>query len=83
MGMLKRLLNRQTSLPRRDSPVGEIGRVIGKIAPGLTGEVMVPIRGGSEAFHAFADGGVTIERGAQVLVVEYVPPRNVYVTRMS
>lgn len=80
----KRNWNRTTThLHRHDSPVGEVARVTGRIAPGQTGEVMVRIRGGSEAFHAFADGGVTIERGEQVLVVEYIPPRNVYVTRMS
>jgi hypothetical protein len=37
--------------------VGKTGRVTGKIAPGLVGEVMLPVRGGSEAFHAYADDG--------------------------
>ena len=34
--------------------VGKMGRVTGTIAPGRLGEVMVPVRGGSEAFHAYA-----------------------------
>ena len=37
--------------------VGKIGRVTGKIAPGVIGEVMVPVRGGTEAFHAYATEG--------------------------
>ncbi len=62
---------------------GKSGRVTGKIAPGLVGEVMVPIRGGSEAFHAYAeDGESTITVGTRVLVVEYFPPRTVMVVRM-
>jgi len=63
--------------------IGKSGRVTGKIAPGLVGEVMLPIRGGSEAFHAYADDGEsTIMTGARVLVVEYFPPRTVVVVRM-
>jgi hypothetical protein len=66
-----------------NSPVGAIGRVTGRIGPSLTGEVIVAIRGGSEAFHAFPmDGDAIYEKGTQVLVVEYIPPRNVYVTRL-
>jgi hypothetical protein len=62
---------------------GKIGRVTGTISPGRIGEVMVGVRGGSEAFHAYAaDEGSTIERGARVVVVEYFPPRTVTVTPM-
>jgi hypothetical protein len=61
--------------------VGKVGRVTGVIAPGRLGEVMVPVRGGSEAFHAYAaDGDDTIATGRRVVVVEYYPPRTVVVT---
>ncbi len=62
--------------------VGKIGRVTGTIAPKQVGEVMVPVRGGTEAFHAYAQGrGETIERGERVVVVEYFPPRMVIVSQ--
>jgi len=60
--------------------VGKIGRVTGTIAPKIVGEVMLPVRGGSEAFSAYA--GVreqTIERGERIVVIEYHPPRTVIV----
>ena len=63
--------------------IGKIGRVTARIGPGHLGEVMVPIRGGSEAFHAYAaEDDTTIERGKRVVVVEYFPPRTVVVTTM-
>jgi hypothetical protein len=63
--------------------VGKMGRVTGTITPGGLGEVMVPVRGGSEAFHAYgADSDETITRGSRIVVVEYYPPRTVVVTRM-
>jgi hypothetical protein len=61
--------------------VGKVARVTGSIAPGRVGEVMIAVRGGSEAFHAYAaDPAVTITRGTRVLVVEYFPPRTVVVS---
>ncbi len=63
--------------------IGKIGRVTGRISPSGLGEVMVSVRGGSEAFPAYAaDNGTTIERGTRVVVVEYYPPRTVVVTPM-
>jgi hypothetical protein len=62
--------------------VGKIGRVTGTIAPQKVGEVMLAVRGGSEAFHAYA--GIrdqTIERGERVVVIEYHPPRTVVVSQ--
>lgn len=60
--------------------VGRIGRVTGPITPGRLGEVMVAIRGGSEAFHAYAmDPKEAISRGTRIVVVEYFPPRTVVV----
>ncbi|MER6220685.1 hypothetical protein ACWCYL_19985 [Streptomyces sp. 900105755] len=63
------------------SMVGLVGRVSGAIGPGLVGEVIVRVRGGAEHFLAYAaDGTGRIERGTVVMVVEYLPPRTVYVT---
>jgi len=63
--------------------VGKVGRVTGTIAPGRLGEVMVSVRGGSEAFHAYAaDADSTVSTGTRVVVVEYFPPRTVVVTPM-
>jgi len=63
--------------------IGKIGRVTGTVAPGRLGEVMVEVRGGSEAFHAYAaDTDETIPVGSRIVVVEYFPPRTVVVTRM-
>jgi len=62
--------------------VGKIGRVTGAIKPGAIGEVMVPIRGGSEAFHAYAqERGDRITTGARIIVIEYHPPRTVVVSQ--
>jgi hypothetical protein len=66
------------------SPVGLTGRVSrhGAIRPGRTGEVMVHIRGGVESFLARdADGGA-IDADEEIVVVEYLPPRTVLVTRL-
>jgi len=66
--------------PVDDTVVGKVGRVTGRVAPGEVGEVMIPIRGGSEAFNAYAlDPEDTIRVGARVLVVEFEPPRTVRV----
>ena len=63
--------------------VGKVGRVTGTIAPGRLGEVMIPIRGGSEAYHArAAESAETISVGSRIVVVEYFPPRTVLVTPM-
>lgn len=63
--------------------VGKIGRVTGRVAPGTLGEVMIPIRGGTEAFHAYAaDGDDDLPTGTRIVVVEYLPPRTVVVTKM-
>ncbi len=61
--------------------IGFTGRVTGRIGPGLVGEVIISIRGGSEAFNAFAYvTGETIEPGTVVKVDEYHEPRTVYVS---
>ena len=60
--------------------IGKEGRVTGKIGPGLVGEVMIPVRGGVEAFYAHpVDPREEFGVGTIVVVVEYHPPRTVYV----
>ena len=61
--------------------IGRIGRVTGRITPGHLGEVMIAVRGGSEAFHAYAsDPADSIATGTRIVVVEYFPPRTVVVS---
>ena len=62
--------------------VGKIGRVTASIGAKSPGEVMISIRGGSEAFHAYSDDpAITIETGTRIVIVEYHPPRTVIVSR--
>jgi hypothetical protein len=61
--------------------VGKVGRVTGTVGPKRLGEVMIAVRGGTEAFHAYsADKDETIAVGDRVVVIEYFPPRTVVVT---
>jgi hypothetical protein len=61
--------------------IGKVGRVTGRIAPDRLGEVLVPVRGGVEHFHArAADAGDEIPPGTRVVVVDHLPPRSVVVT---
>ncbi|MDH6112008.1 hypothetical protein P3T36_005015 [Kitasatospora sp. MAP12-15] len=63
--------------------IGCTGRVTGKVGPGLVGEVLVhvPERQGTEAFLAYpAAPGDSLLVGTPVVVVEYQPPRTVYVS---
>jgi membrane protein implicated in regulation of membrane protease activity len=63
--------------------IGKMGRVTGTVGPGRLGEVMVQVRGGSEAFHAYAaEGDDVLSPGTRVVVVDYYPPRTVVVTKM-
>ncbi|MEV8630811.1 hypothetical protein AB0395_04070 [Streptosporangium sp. NPDC051023] len=62
--------------------VGKQGRVTGKIGPGLVGEVLLTVRGGVEAFYAHPTvPEEVILTGSIIVVVEYFPPRTVYVAR--
>jgi len=63
-------------------PEGLIGKVTGRVGPDTIGEVAIHIRGGLESFYAKpVDGREKIAVGEQALVIEYVPPRTVFVTR--
>jgi hypothetical protein len=60
--------------------IGLQGKVTGAVGPGLVGEVLVKVRGGAEAFLAYAvTPGERIEPGTVIVVVDYQPPRTVYV----
>ncbi|MEO5781480.1 hypothetical protein [Arthrobacter oryzae] len=62
------------------SLTGRIGRVTGRIGPGTIGEVMLPFRGGTSAFHAHPyDTDRVFGVGDQVLVIYFKPPQTVYV----
>lgn len=60
--------------------IGKTGRVTGRVGPGRIGEVMVPVRGGTEAYHAYSADDEEIGPGTRVLVVDLLPPRTVVVT---
>ncbi|UNO39313.1 hypothetical protein [Streptomyces sp. MST-110588] len=58
-------------------PVGAIGRVTVSIPPDGPGEVLVAVRGGTEAFAAWCEEPVP--RHARVIVVESLSARSVVV----
>ncbi|MER8000354.1 hypothetical protein [Streptomyces sp. NPDC095613] len=59
------------------SPVGAIGRVTVPIPADGPGEVLVSVRGGSEAYAAWADH--PIGRNLHVIVVDAISARSVIV----
>ena len=62
----------------QDSLVGKTGRVTVSIPGNGPGEVLLPVRGGSEAFAALSDE--PIPRHSRVVVVEVLSARSVLVT---
>ncbi len=58
--------------------VGTIGYLTLSVTPENPGEVMLPVRGGTEAFAAFADE--PIAKHARIVVVECRSARSVTVT---
>jgi hypothetical protein len=60
--------------------VGTVGRVTVPISATRTGEVVLPIRGGTEAYAACSDE--TIPKNSRVVVVECLSGRTVSVTRV-
>jgi hypothetical protein len=61
-----------------ESVVGEVGRVTVPIPADGPGEVLVAVRGGTEAFAAWSDQ--PIAKHTRVLVVEATSARSVIVT---
>jgi hypothetical protein len=68
-------------MPSDDPVVGKLATVTHPIAPDRPGEVVVHIRGGTEIYMAVSDS--SIERNAQVLVIEKKSARTVAVTPFS
>jgi hypothetical protein len=69
--------------PKPEEPTQKVGRVTGRVAPGHIGEVTIPMRGGTECFHALPfDQQSEYREGERVVVVEYQPPLTVYVSSL-
>lgn len=66
------------SVGAQESLIGKIGRVTVSIPPDGPGEVLLPVRGGSEAFAALSDE--PIARHRRVVVVDAISARSVFVT---
>jgi hypothetical protein len=62
----------------QESLLGKIGRVTVSIPVGGPGEVLLSVRGGTEAFAAWSDE--PIPRHSRVVVVEHMSGRSVVVT---
>jgi hypothetical protein len=63
---------------QQESLLGKVGRVTVSIPSNGPGEVLLTVRGGSEAFAAWSDE--PISRHSRVLVVETLSARSVVVT---
>jgi hypothetical protein len=64
-----------------DEPLtGLVGRVTVPIAPGHTGEVMLPVRGSTEPYSAITEEEETIAENARVLVIDQLGNRTVLVS---
>jgi len=62
--------------------IGKVAQCTQAIEAGEMGEVMVPVRGGSECYFAYAsDAAESIPKGSRVLVLEQMAPRTVIVSR--
>ena len=62
--------------------IGKVAQCTSAIEPGQMGEVMVPVRGGSETFYAYSsDAEESIPKGSRVLVLEQMAPRTITVSR--
>ena len=66
------------SADAQDDLLGKVGRVTVSIPANGPGEVLLPVRGGSEAFAALSDE--PIPRHTRVVVVERTSARSVFVT---
>ena len=60
--------------------LGKVGRLTVSIPVHGPGEVLLPVRGGSEAFAAWSDE--PIPRHSRVVVVEMLSARSVFVTQV-
>jgi hypothetical protein len=65
--------------PTEDA-VGRIGRVSVPVSQGVPGEVIIHIRGGSEAYTAYTEGEEPLAVNTRVVVVEQLSSRTLLVT---
>jgi len=63
-----------------DETTGMVGRVSVPIPTDGPGEIILNIRGGSEAFTAYTQGDEALGKNARAVVVEQAGPRTVLVT---
>ena len=66
------------SADAQESLIGKVGRVTVSIPAKGPGEVLLPVRGGTEAFAACSDE--PIARHSRIVVVEILSARSVFVT---
>jgi hypothetical protein len=66
------------SVGAQESLIGKVGRVTVSIPADGPGEVLLPVRGGTEAFAAWSDE--PIARHRRIAVVETLSARSVFVT---
>jgi membrane-bound ClpP family serine protease len=60
-----------------DQVIAKVGRVTDPIAPGLTGTVIINVRGGSEEYAAMSHDDIAVGRLA--IVVDQIGPRTLLV----
>ncbi|HLN06247.1 MAG TPA: hypothetical protein VK217_08215 [Acidimicrobiales bacterium] len=63
-----------------DEAVGRVGRVSVPISPGVPGEVIIQIRGGSEAYTAYTQTEEPLAVNTRIVVVEQLSSRTLLVT---
>jgi hypothetical protein len=66
------------SADAQESLIGKVGRVTVSIPAKGPGEVLLPVRGGTEAFAAWSDE--PIARHSRIVVVDILSARSVFVT---
>ena len=62
----------------QESLIGKVGRVTVSVPEKGPGEVLLPVRGGTEAFAAWSDE--PIARHSRIVVVDILSARSVFVT---
>jgi hypothetical protein len=63
-----------------EDAVGKLGRVSVPISAGVPGEVIIQIRGGSEAFTAYTESEEPLTVNTRIVVVEQLSSRTLLVT---
>jgi hypothetical protein len=66
---------------QQESLLGKVGRLTVSIPRNGPGEVLLPVRGGTEAFAAWSDE--PIPRHSRVVVVDTLSARSVFVTPVA